>query len=223
MTSTSMLLYCVSTHNFQKKCFPLLHQYFEIFCDITAGRAGILGSSTHWEEVKGKIYRTHEMISRCLAEKRQVDVLAVASGCCQGWEQDILLTKTHASWSAWQAYHSFLWTYIKNHFQIVQPGKVWALSDAELCSFITNISPAISPPAGIVPFVTVSAEGYRQEGECLITTLLFPSLVCLTSYLWQICTYAAICKQQHCLSQENVQYVSVNRINFCSHVFQSVY
>ena len=50
------------------------------------------------EEVKGKIYKIHEMILRCVAEKKQVDILAVASGCGQGYGLSILLTKAHASW-----------------------------------------------------------------------------------------------------------------------------
>lgn len=57
--------------------------------------AGILSFG---KEVKGKIYKTHEIILKHVAKKRQVDVLGVESGCCQGHGLGIPLTKTHDSW-----------------------------------------------------------------------------------------------------------------------------
>jgi len=50
------------------------------------------------KEVKGKIYKTHGIILSCVAEKRQVEALAVVPGCCQGYRLGISLTKTHAIW-----------------------------------------------------------------------------------------------------------------------------
>lgn len=54
-----------------------------------------LGSSLGWE---GKFCKTRGMILKCVTEKRQVDVLAVPPGWCQGEGLGIPLTKPHSSW-----------------------------------------------------------------------------------------------------------------------------
>lgn len=158
------------------------------------------------KEVRGKMYKTREMILRCVAEKRQVHVSAVASECFQGYGLGVPLTKTQAScvstagisqismnvhsesfpdcpawrsvrtWWCWVAFiHS---KYLRCHFH-----PSW---DCSTCD---------CPCRGL-------KTGRRVLRVLCAWKRLFLSRVCLTGYLWQVRTYAAICKQQYCLSLE---------------------
>lgn len=156
------------------------------------------------KEMKGKIHKTHEMILRCVAWERLVDVLADESGCCEGYGLGTPLTKPHASWVS-MAGISLIHECI---LRIIS--RLPSLAKCKHLVMLNNIYRETSP----FPFspqlelfhwlLSMQSPTDRRESPesfvCLIMDLLFVSQVCFPGYLWQISMCVAVPKQQYCLS-----------------------
>lgn len=153
-----------------------------------------------------KIYKTHEIILRCAAENRQVDVSAVISGLCQTYGLGIPLTKTHASWVSMTGTSLIS---MNVHSESFPDCPAWQSVSTWWCWAVlihSKYLPCHFPPCWDCSTCHCQCKRLLTGGRVLrvfctvcVTALVFLSWGYLTGYLWQISTYTAMCKQQHCL------------------------